>query len=84
MPPGDVIAGQKLAEQSCAACHFVKKGVRDFSPNSAPSFQLVADDPAVTALSLRVFFRTPHQFMPDFILNDEQADDVISYILSLK
>ncbi len=50
----------------------------------APSFQEVADDPAVTEVSLRVFLRTPHDDMPDYMLTPSETDDVISYILSLK
>jgi hypothetical protein len=38
----------------------------------------------VTETSLRVFLRTPHTRMPDFILSRAETDDVISYILSLR
>ena len=46
----------------------------------APAFQTIANDPAVTALSLRVFLRTPHKNMPDLVLTETETDDVIGYI----
>ena len=40
--------------------------------------------PSATALSLRVFLQTPHVRMPDFQLSNNEIDDVVAYILSLK
>jgi hypothetical protein len=44
----------------------------------------VADDPAVTAIGLAVFFRSPHKNMPNLILSQAETDNAIAYILSLK
>ena len=33
---------------------------------------------------LRVFLRTPHRDMPNFILAEEETDNIIAYIHSLK
>ena len=82
--PGDVIEGQRFAEKICIECHAVGKGDYSASLQGAPGFQEIADDPAVTSLSLRVFLRTPHEVMPDFILSETETDDVIAYILSMK
>ena len=82
--PGDAYEGQTLARQVCAACHRVEPGDQGASSNGAPAFQDVANDAAVTALSLRVFFRTPHKKMPDLILSETEVDDITAYILSLK
>ena len=49
----------------------------------APVFQDVADDPAFSALSLGVFFRTPRT-MPNLIQTEAETDNVIAYILGLK
>ncbi len=38
----------------------------------------------MTATALAAFLRSPHPTMPNLILNDEEARDVISYILSLR
>ena len=82
--PGDPYEGQSLAREVCAACHSVEQGDQGASMRGAPAFQDVANDAAVTALSLRVFFRTPHEQMPDLILSETEIDDITAYILSLK
>jgi mono/diheme cytochrome c family protein len=82
--PGDPAAGLQLARDVCAECHEVERGNPGMSLLGAPSFQEVAERPAVTALGLRVFLRTPHAAMPDLILDDDQTEDIIAYILSLQ
>lgn len=82
--PGNAKQGAALAREVCAVCHYVEKGDRGVSAAGAPSFQDVADDPAVTAISLGVFFRSPHQTMPNLILSQAETDNVIAYILSLR
>lgn len=82
--PGDPVAGRNFARQVCAVCHFVESEDLGLSWSGAPAFQEVADDPAVTEVSLRVFLRTSHEDMPNFMLTPSETDDVISYILSLK
>lgn len=49
-----------------------------------PSFQSVADMTSTTALSLNVFLRSNHKNMPNIMLSEAEADDIIAYILSLK
>lgn len=82
--PGDPQKGSALAQRFCAECHAV--GKRDFgTPNSeAPSFTAVASTPGMTALALNVFFQTPHSAMPNLILETDQKNDIIAYIMSLK
>jgi len=82
--PGDVAEGRTLAGKVCARCHNVRRN-GDLSPlPDAPPFQVVANAPSTTQLSLRVFLQTPHRRMPDFHLTSQERDDVISYILSLR
>ena len=83
--PGDPAAGLAFAEEVCAGCHQVA-GSPAMPPaeGAPPPFELIADDPAVTEMALRVFFQTPHANMPDIALTPKQMDDVIAYILSLK
>jgi cytochrome c len=76
--------GFAFAKAHCAECHRIVPDDVSVGHFEAPSFQVIADDPAMTATSLRVFLRTPHSRMPDFILSDKQTQDVINYILSLK
>ena len=84
--PGDIEAGHDLAQSVCAACHDIggqpPEGL--IFQGDPPPFRLVADDPAVTPLSLTVFLRTPHQNMPNIMLSRQETDDVIAYILSLR
>ena len=81
---GDPVAGERLAREVCAVCHLVDRGEHGISLEGAPAFQDIAADSAMTSLALRVFFRSPHEEMPNLVLSDTETDDVIAYILSLK
>lgn len=81
---GDAAKGRDLALQVCIACHFVDKGESDDNSYEATAFQNIADNPAHTALSLRVFLTTPHKNMPNLVLTDDETDNLIAYILSLR
>jgi cytochrome c len=50
----------------------------------AADFAEIAKLPSTTALSLKVFLQTSHRNMPNFILQPDEAGDVVAYILSLK
>ncbi len=80
----DPAAGEKFALEVCAQCHFVAETQPLIPRADAPPFDVIAADPSVTELGLRVFFRTPHLNMPDLQLSQQETDDVISFILSLK
>ncbi len=76
--------GARLAAEVCAECHAITAGDFD-SPNlDAPAFQIVADRPATTALSLGVWFRSPHPTMPNFVLTPDETSNLIAYIFSLR
>ena len=53
-------------------------------PEAAPTFFEVVADPSITALSLRAFLQTTHATMSDLILTQDETDDIISYILTLR
>lgn len=76
--------GKAIAEQICSECHAIRKGqVR--SPNGlAPTFEEIATTPGMTAIALTAALRTPHRFMPNLILSDDQLTGVIAYIMSLQ
>ena len=79
---GNAASGRLYAINSCTECHSVEpstKGVR-----FAPDFMAIAKLPSTNALSLKVFLRSTHDLMPDFILKPTETDDVVAYILSLK
>jgi mono/diheme cytochrome c family protein len=76
--------GRKLALKICVECHHVEAGDREGELPDPPAFQNLADNPAMTALALRVFLTTPHTNMPNLILTGAEVDDIIAYIHSLK
>jgi len=81
---GDVSAGLLLARDVCAECHYVERNWADLYAYEAPSFVDIARKSSHTALSLQVFFRSPHNRMPDLKLTNDEIEDVTSYILSLR
>ncbi len=81
----DPSVGARLAEEHCSSCHAVGANPHVKSPNpDAPAFALVAHMPSTTELSLKVFLRSSHKNMPNFILSPEEIDSVTSYILGLR
>ncbi|HET7191924.1 MAG TPA: cytochrome c [Pseudolabrys sp.] len=79
----DRSAGRQVAMEICSSCHRVAAG--QLAPiQNTPSFVDIANMPSTTALSLKVFLRSNHKRMPNFIISDSDTDDVIGYILSLK
>jgi mono/diheme cytochrome c family protein len=76
--------GRALALQVCAECHAV--GTEDArSPNSrSPSFVTIASTPGMTAAALNVLLHTSHRSMPNLILDADQTNGIIAYVLSLK
>jgi mono/diheme cytochrome c family protein len=80
---GDSDSGLKLARAWCSNCHVVEDAGPATS-TGAPPFAAIARKSAVTPMSLRVFFQSPHQRMPDLHLSNSEMDDLTAYILSLR
>ena len=83
LPSDSAATGHRLAEAWCQNCHAIEAagaGTR----GGAPDFVAIANQASTTALSLKVFFRTSHNRMPNLILEPGQAEDLTNYILSLK
>jgi len=80
----DPATGAHIAKTECASCHAIDRDAESKSPNpKAPRFVDVAKMPSTTELSLKVFLKTPHKNMPNFILSPEEIDSLASYILGL-
>ena len=78
---GNVESGRLSAQAWCTECHSVQletAGTGKF----APDFTVVAQ--RRSARWLNAFLRAKHTLMPNFVLNRQEADDLIAYILSLK
>jgi len=81
---GDAVEGGRLATMWCASCHQIGPLPGNLASDAVPSFRAVANMSSTTALSIRVFLRTPHPAMPDLMLTEDQIDDIGSYILGLR
>jgi len=80
---GSAARGETLAREVCAECHAVAPG--EVSPRTdATAFAEVADLASTTRQSLFVFLNTPHPTMPNLVLEPQESDDLIAYILSLR
>ena len=80
---GSVASGRRHAINWCTGCHAVLPDKADAGLFAA-DFVAIANLPSTTALSLKVFLRSSHNNMPNFILQPADADDIVAYILSLK
>ena len=79
---GDGLVGRRLAASWCRGCHQIEGHER--GTFAGPNFSDIANLPSTTPLALKVFLRTSHKNMPNVVLTDRQADDIVAYILSLK
>ncbi len=81
---GDTDNGAKLALEQCAECHLMPGGPEPTNRLKGPNFVDISALPSTTRMSLTVWFRTPHPNMPNLIIEEEDANDLIAYLLSLK
>ena len=82
---GNAAAGHAFAREICLPCHVVEAGKP--APRMlviGPAFREIANTPGMTAMALHAFFASPHPKMPNLILTQQEAADVIAYILSLR
>jgi mono/diheme cytochrome c family protein len=79
--PRLVQQGRLLAQSLCADCHTF--GADRRSDRLPPDFRDVGAMPQTTALSLRVFLKSPHANMPDIILEPAQINALSAFILDL-
>ncbi len=78
---GNAEAGRRFAEIWCSGCHAVELRTTR-SGGIAPDLPSIAN--RATSRSLKSFLRKRHEKMPNFVLDKEDTDDVVAYILSLK
>ncbi len=82
---GDAKRGLAYAEKTCAKCHAVER--RDvFSPTMiAPTFSSIANTPGMNERALVVWLQSSdHSTMPNLILAQQDLDDMVAYIVSLR
>jgi mono/diheme cytochrome c family protein len=80
---GDAAEGLRLAQKWCSPCHIVNGGQANAS-DVAPPFTQIANDPDRTTEKLAAWLAAPHSPMPDLNLSQNEIDDLIAHIQSLK
>ena len=81
---GDARSGRHLAETVCAECHAIDKGAVRSRNGNAPTFETLATTRGMTPMAIRVALRTSHREMPNLVLKNQEIDDIIAYLDSLK
>lgn len=81
---GNPKLGLTYAQANCAGCHAILYDETESPNTDSPTFKSVADTPGITRTALSVFLQSPHPTMPNLIVQGEDADNLIAYILSLK
>jgi cytochrome c2 len=81
---GSARQGQMLAETVCSECHAVKKTALRSPNDHAPTFTSIANTPGMTPMAVRVWLRSAHREMPNLVLKEDEVDNVIAYLQTLK
>jgi mono/diheme cytochrome c family protein len=80
---GNAEEGRRLAQVDCAQCHGVDRDSYSSNP-AAPTFDDIANIPGMTGRALIVALRTSHRSMPNLVVKDRDAENLVAHILSLK
>lgn len=81
---GEPKTGKAYAQSHCASCHSIVRDGNTSAVEAATPFQAIANTAGMTRTALYVFFRSPHPTMPNLIVQGDNLDNIIAYILSLK
>lgn len=81
-----VAAGHDRAVLICAACHVVspEQQLAPIKQPPAPAFSAIMNRPATTESGLRDYLLTPHGDMPDLSREDQQVNELIAYMMTLR
>jgi mono/diheme cytochrome c family protein len=82
--PGNAGFGRGLAGDLCGDCHIVSPDQQPDGMRPGPNLMERVRKPEITELALRSYLRTTHPVMPNIMLTQEQADDIIAYLLTFK
>ena len=81
--PTRAAAGLTLAQKYCAECHQVTPS-RTTSWTDAPDFEVIANRPHVTVASLDSFIQKPHMKMLNTERPPAEANELATYIITLR
>ncbi len=82
--PGSPVYGRGLAVDLCGDCHLVSPDQSPDAMRPGPDLMERVRQPEITELALRSYLRTTHPVMPNIMLTQEQADDIIAYLMTFK
>ncbi|UEM07870.1 cytochrome c (plasmid) [Skermanella rosea] len=80
---GSQVRGRERADQLCGDCHVVAPG-REGSRSLGPNLVEYVRDPAITEMALRSYLQTSHPVMPNVMLDRNDTDDIVAYLLAQK
>jgi len=81
---GDIDAGLKFAMESCAECHNITSRNPMSTASGAPTFYDIANTSGISRTTLSFWMLSSHPKMPGLMIEQQDLDNVIMYILSLK
>jgi mono/diheme cytochrome c family protein len=81
---GNPASGLRYAEQACAQCHAIAPGSALSPAPDAPPFEAIANTPGMTRMALNAWLHSPHENMPQLIVDPDRIDDLSAYLATLK
>lgn len=81
---GDARRGLAYAQKTCSGCHNVLRTEAASPIRQATPFKKIANTPGMSITALTVWSRTTHPTMPNLVIEANDMDDLIAYILSLR
>lgn len=77
---GDVARGREISERWCMSCHRIDSATLN---DQVPSFTSLAAS-SRTEAAIRGFLTRPHSPMPPLSLSNQQIEDVVAFLNTLK
>ena len=84
LPGPSAEKGQELAEKFCSGCHIIRAEQEGTAPVGPPSFASIANKPGQTAEQIKGALEAPHPPMPDMHLTNNEMQDIIAYLETLR
>lgn len=81
---GNMDEGLKFAAQKCASCHDITSRNPMTTASGAPTFHVIANTTGISRTSLSFWMLSSHPKMPGLMIEQQDLDNVIAYILSFK
>lgn len=76
--------GLELAQKFCKSCHIIAAQGGETAPVGPPSFPSIANKPEQTRERIIGALVSPHPPMPDMHLTNDEMQDIIAYLDTLR